>query len=78
MENYVEWLKQNLVQLVIIFAGVFMAWGILSQRVAAIEKEISSRSTILERVAVLESRNTEVIKRLDRIELKIDKLVERP
>ena len=67
MERLAGWMKTTLIVLPIM-AGVFIAWGTLRSDVQHIERTVSTHITRPE----VELLQAEILRRLDRIERKLD------
>lgn len=72
------------ISLVVSLAGAFIAWGVNANRLATLERRSDNAETIARaadekiaaqstRVAVVEAQFNEIIRRLDRIERKVEK-----
>lgn len=56
--NYMsfDWLKSNLLQIVLITAGIILAWGSLNARVNTVEAQITKASPLIDSVPILQER----------------------
>lgn len=70
------WLKANAVNLVFTAAGIIVAFTTLMIRVEAIEEHLVDQPALIQRFVVVEQQVKDIARRLDRIEAKIDTLLE--
>lgn len=74
---FLAWLKQNGMTLFAAILAIVVAWTTLNFRVMAVEKELETLGPLIPRFIVVEERTGEILKRIERIEGKLDALLER-
>jgi fumarate reductase subunit D len=66
-----DWVKQNLIQIIVIIAGIILAWGTINARIMAVETMTASNQQNINKVPIIEERQNAVLNTLNQIHSEI-------